>query len=448
MENAQASVDAPDDTRRARRRGAEGARGREARARRGAAPALAQAQAASRDGGGRSQSRVDRPRAVRRRRSRSATTIPATWSRRRRPTSSCASSIPSQAAGRRRRADSRSRARARSASPCACWCRAATKPERRQGPDAARRRSIRPASPPTSASPSTRRRSSPSARRCASRSSPSSGPTRSPCRSKRVIHEDDDDLRDGRRRPTSKAHKRKVDDRARPRRRTAEVTGGLKAGEPVIVQGQQGLPDGAAITHREMSLSASRRALRPRHSDRHGRSRGRGPADRRSRCRATSIRRSSSLASSSIGHSGTHAGADDDADRDAPARTGADGGAGHPPRALDDVPRRDGDLGAVRARRPTWSWRSSRRRASRRDPRRSLPADLELVVERLTPAAFPFLSVNLTGGLPPADLYDYAFYVMRPALSRVPASATSRCCRATPARSRSSPIRRGSPPPA
>src|SRR5204862_1250956 len=41
--------------------------------------------------------------------------------------------------------------------------------------------------------------------------------------------------------------------------------------------------------------------------------------------------------------------------------------------------------------------------------------------ERLTPSAFPFLSVNLTGGaLQPSDLYDYAFYVMRPALSRVP----------------------------
>ncbi|HEU4927716.1 MAG TPA: efflux RND transporter permease subunit [Vicinamibacterales bacterium] len=53
--------------------------------------------------------------------------------------------------------------------------------------------------------------------------------------------------------------------------------------------------------------------------------------------------------------------------------------------------------------------------------RGSLPPDLDLAIERLTPAAFPFLSVNLTGGgLSSADLYDYAFYVMRPALSRVP----------------------------
>ncbi len=51
--------------------------------------------------------------------------------------------------------------------------------------------------------------------------------------------------------------------------------------------------------------------------------------------------------------------------------------------------------------------------------RGGLPADLELTIERLTPAAFPFISINLTGGLSAADLYDYGFYVMRPALSRV-----------------------------
>ena len=51
--------------------------------------------------------------------------------------------------------------------------------------------------------------------------------------------------------------------------------------------------------------------------------------------------------------------------------------------------------------------------------RGELPADLDLVLERLTPSAFPFLSVNLSGGLTAAELHDYAFYVMRPALSRV-----------------------------
>src|SRR6185295_4739341 len=52
--------------------------------------------------------------------------------------------------------------------------------------------------------------------------------------------------------------------------------------------------------------------------------------------------------------------------------------------------------------------------------RGDLPADTELTVERLTPSAFPILSYNLTGGLSEADLRDYAFYVMRPEVARVP----------------------------
>ncbi|HEX5475166.1 MAG TPA: efflux RND transporter permease subunit [Vicinamibacterales bacterium] len=51
--------------------------------------------------------------------------------------------------------------------------------------------------------------------------------------------------------------------------------------------------------------------------------------------------------------------------------------------------------------------------------RQALPAALDLTVERLTPTAFPFYSLILTGALPPADLHDYGFYVMRPAISRV-----------------------------
>ncbi|HTG33584.1 MAG TPA: efflux RND transporter permease subunit [Thermoanaerobaculia bacterium] len=52
--------------------------------------------------------------------------------------------------------------------------------------------------------------------------------------------------------------------------------------------------------------------------------------------------------------------------------------------------------------------------------RQELPADTELAVERLTVSAFPMLSLNLTGGLPTPDLNDYAFYVIRPAMARVP----------------------------
>src|SRR3954471_4632450 len=53
------------------------------------------------------------------------------------------------------------------------------------------------------------------------------------------------------------------------------------------------------------------------------------------------------------------------------------------------------------------------------DARQTLPAGTDLVVERLTPAAFPMYILNLTGSVPGADLYDYAFYVMRPRLARV-----------------------------
>ena len=51
--------------------------------------------------------------------------------------------------------------------------------------------------------------------------------------------------------------------------------------------------------------------------------------------------------------------------------------------------------------------------------RAELPGDLDLVVDRQTPAVFPIYSLNLAGPLSPADLYDYGFYVIRPALSRV-----------------------------
>ena len=54
------------------------------------------------------------------------------------------------------------------------------------------------------------------------------------------------------------------------------------------------------------------------------------------------------------------------------------------------------------------------------DARPSLPEGTDLIVERLTPAAFPMYILNLTGPLSAADLHDYAFYVMRPRLARVP----------------------------
>ncbi len=52
--------------------------------------------------------------------------------------------------------------------------------------------------------------------------------------------------------------------------------------------------------------------------------------------------------------------------------------------------------------------------------RGELPADSEITVERLTPAVFPVFILSMTGTLPTAELNDYATYVVRPELARVP----------------------------
>ncbi|HTM31863.1 MAG TPA: efflux RND transporter permease subunit [Vicinamibacterales bacterium] len=49
-----------------------------------------------------------------------------------------------------------------------------------------------------------------------------------------------------------------------------------------------------------------------------------------------------------------------------------------------------------------------------------LPADTQLQIERMTPAIFPVFILSLTGTLPTADLYDYANYVAKPEIARVP----------------------------
>src|ERR1700719_2507672 len=56
--------------------------------------------------------------------------------------------------------------------------------------------------------------------------------------------------------------------------------------------------------------------------------------------------------------------------------------------------------------------------------RSNLPANTDLTVERLTPAIFPVFILALTGSLPTPDLNDYALYVMKPALARVPGAGT------------------------
>lgn len=51
--------------------------------------------------------------------------------------------------------------------------------------------------------------------------------------------------------------------------------------------------------------------------------------------------------------------------------------------------------------------------------RTSLPAEIGIEVERMTPSLFPILSYNLEGG-DPATLYDIARYQLKPLISRVP----------------------------
>ena len=53
-----------------------------------------------------------------------------------------------------------------------------------------------------------------------------------------------------------------------------------------------------------------------------------------------------------------------------------------------------------------------------------LPRDTELQIERMTPAIFPVFILSLTGTLPTADLYDYANFVVKPELARVPGAGT------------------------
>jgi len=49
-----------------------------------------------------------------------------------------------------------------------------------------------------------------------------------------------------------------------------------------------------------------------------------------------------------------------------------------------------------------------------------LPADTDLQIERMTPAIFPVFILSLTGALPTADLYDYANFVIKPEIARIP----------------------------
>lgn len=53
-----------------------------------------------------------------------------------------------------------------------------------------------------------------------------------------------------------------------------------------------------------------------------------------------------------------------------------------------------------------------------------LPTGTQLQIERMTPAIFPVFIISLTGSLPTPDLYDYANFVVKPEIARVPGAGT------------------------
>ena len=54
----------------------------------------------------------------------------------------------------------------------------------------------------------------------------------------------------------------------------------------------------------------------------------------------------------------------------------------------------------------------------------NLPMGTQLQIERMTPAIFPVFIISLTGSLSTPDLYDYANFVVKPAIARVPGAGT------------------------
>jgi CzcA family heavy metal efflux pump len=53
-----------------------------------------------------------------------------------------------------------------------------------------------------------------------------------------------------------------------------------------------------------------------------------------------------------------------------------------------------------------------------------LPMGTALQIERMTPEIFPVFIMSVTGPLPTADLYDYANFVIKPGIARVPGAGT------------------------
>ena len=71
--------------------------------------------------------------------------------------------------------------------------------------------------------------------------------------------------------------------------------------------------------------------------------------------------------------------------------------------------------------RPAPRWFRPSTTCGRRSPKSAaqFPAGTRLLVERQTPSIFPIISFVVTGGRDPAALRDYAYYDLRPRISRI-----------------------------
>ncbi len=59
-------------------------------------------------------------------------------------------------------------------------------------------------------------------------------------------------------------------------------------------------------------------------------------------------------------------------------------------------------------------------RAKMADVELAVPAGTSTIIERQTPSVFPIISFVVTGGRDPSALHDYAYYDLRPRISRIP----------------------------
>ena len=93
--------------------------------------------------------------------------------------------------------------------------------------------------------------------------------------------------------------------------------------------------------------------------------------------------------------------------------------AGRDPRALEVGPR-SGELSIDFAPGTDMIQALNDVRARMAEVGSQLPPGTSTIIERQTPSVFPIISFVVTGGRDPSALHDYAYYDLRPRISRIP----------------------------